>query len=239
LSRIAESLAELAVPVDSLIPYERNPRRGDVAAIAESLETNGQYRPIVVRAGTNEVLAGNHLLIAARQLGWDAVAATFVTVTDDEAARIVLVDNRAADRGTYDDRELLALLRELEVSEAAFAGTGYAVDDVDDLAAAVSEAEQAALAVREDSSEGGSKGNAWESTDLKEYAERYEEQGRRLVVLDYDRADYTRVTAALDVLRSELGVESNSEAVAAHLRQRYPDIVVEEHDADDPDRETA
>jgi ParB-like chromosome segregation protein Spo0J len=222
---IAESLVPLAVPVDSLVPYDRNPRRGDVDAIAESLTANGQYRPIVVRTGSNEVLAGNHLLLAAKRLGWPAVAATFVNVTDDEAARIVLVDNRAADRGTYDDRELLDLLRELEVSEAALVGTGYGTDDLDDLAALVSEAEQAAVA--EKATEDGAKGNAWESTDLKEYADRYEEQGRRLVVLDYDRADYTRVTAALDLLRAELSVESNSEAVAVHLRQRFPDVTAE------------
>jgi hypothetical protein len=220
--RIAESLATLAVPVDTLVPYDRNPRRGDVETIAESLETNGQYRPIVVRAETNQVLAGNHLLVAAKQLGWTEVAATFVYCSDEEAARIVLVDNRASDRGTYDDRELLALLRSLEEADGALTGTGYVVDDVDDIAALVSEAEQAALAVKDPSDDG--KGNAWESTDLREYADRYEEQGRRLVVLDYDRTDYRAVTACLDALRGQLGVESNSEAVIAHLRLTFPDV---------------
>lgn len=35
-----------------LRPYHANPRRGDVAQIARSLSRTGQYRPIVVNAGT-------------------------------------------------------------------------------------------------------------------------------------------------------------------------------------------
>lgn len=89
---IPATLAGLVVAVDSLRLYGQNPRRGDVDSICESLRNHGQYRPIVVRAGTNEVLAGNHTLAAARKLGWAEIAATFVDVDDDQAARIVLVD---------------------------------------------------------------------------------------------------------------------------------------------------
>ena len=73
---IPETLSALRVPVASLVPYGANPRHGDVDGIATSLEVNGQYRPIVVRSGTNEVLAGNHTLLAARQPGWPDSAAT-------------------------------------------------------------------------------------------------------------------------------------------------------------------
>jgi ParB/Sulfiredoxin domain len=57
------------VPIDDLVPFPGNPRRGNVAAIKQSLEENGQYRPIVVRRQTREVLAGNHTLQAAKELG--------------------------------------------------------------------------------------------------------------------------------------------------------------------------
>jgi site-specific DNA-methyltransferase (adenine-specific) len=97
VTRIHDSLAELAVPIKSLRPYKGNPRVGDIATIRESLETNGQYRPIVVRRATNEVLAGNHTWQAARELGWQEIAATFVDVDAEQARRIVLVDNRAKD----------------------------------------------------------------------------------------------------------------------------------------------
>lgn len=223
MTEIPESLADLAVPVADLVPYGRNPRRGSVEAIRESLSAHGQYRPIVVRRGTNEVLAGNHTLAAARDLGWAEIAATFVDVDDEQAARIVLVDNKASDAGTYDETDLLALLKELEATEAGLAGTLYANEDLDDLLAALSEAEVPAETAEANSD----KENAWESTDLKEYADRYEEQGRRLIVLDYDRAAYARVTAGMDQLRAKYGEESNSAAVAAHLADLFPDAVVE------------
>lgn len=126
---IPATLEKLAVDIDALKHYGKNPRRGDVDKIAESLTANGQYKPIVVRAGTNEVLAGNHTLKAARKLGWDKIAATFVDVDDDQAARIVLVDNRSNDLATYDSAELTALLQALPDLD----GTGYGQEDLDAL----------------------------------------------------------------------------------------------------------
>lgn len=117
---------------DELRPYHKNPRLGDVDAIARSLEINGQYRPIVVNLGRHtgrplEVLAGNHTLAAARSLGWDRIAATTVDVDDHQAARIVAADNRTADLGNYDDTVLLELLQELPNLD----GTGYTNDDLE------------------------------------------------------------------------------------------------------------
>lgn len=123
---VAETLAELVVPIDSVRPYERNPRRGDVAAIRRSLEVNGQFRPIVVNRRTGEVLAGNHTWHAARELGWSGIAATFVDVDDEQAARIVLADNRTAQLGGFDDRELADLLASLPELD----GTGFGSEDL-------------------------------------------------------------------------------------------------------------
>ena len=131
---IPATLAPLTVPIDGLVPYGKNPRRSNLDLIVDSLTRHGQYRPIVVRTGTFEVLAGNHTLAAAKELGWPEIAATFIDVTDDEAARIVLVDNRASDLGGYDNALLLDLLSELAQSEAQLLGTGYDPDDLDALA---------------------------------------------------------------------------------------------------------
>jgi hypothetical protein len=126
---IPETLEALKVPVDDLRPYGRNPRQGDVGAIVSSLERHGQYRPIVVNARTREVLAGNHTLRAARELGWTEIAATFVDVDEDTAARIVLIDNRSNDLAAYDDQALVDLLRSLPDLD----GTGYTGGDLDEL----------------------------------------------------------------------------------------------------------
>lgn len=111
---IPDTLRGLAVPIGELRPFARNPRRGDVAAIKASLEAHGQYKAVVARKGSGEVLAGNHTLQAALELGWSELAATFVEVDDDQAARIVLVDNRTSDLGGYDESELSGLLDSLE-----------------------------------------------------------------------------------------------------------------------------
>lgn len=134
---IPATLDALRVPIDSLEPFHRNPRRGDVPEIVRSLRRLGQYRPVVVNRGSltdraNEVLAGNHTLAAARALGWEEIAATFVDVDEDTAARIVAVDNRTSDIAGYDDEalaELLAGLADLE-------GTGYSAQDLTELLAA-------------------------------------------------------------------------------------------------------
>jgi len=115
--------------VDNLEPHPRNPRRGDVQAIADSLRRHGQYRPIVVQQSTGHVLAGNHTFMAARYLGWEYVDAVFLDVDDQEALRILLVDNRTADLGTYDEPVLALLLQDLPDLE----GTGYAEEDLDAL----------------------------------------------------------------------------------------------------------
>lgn len=135
MSGIPASLSALAVPIAGLRPYAQNPRTGDVGAIAESLSVNGQYRPVVVNRGTGEVLAGNHTLLAARSLGWTEIAATFVDCSDEEAARIVLVDNRASDLAGYDEVLLAQVLGELP----GLAGTGFDQAYLDELLVRVSE----------------------------------------------------------------------------------------------------
>lgn len=119
--------------LSELQPYYRNARRGNVDAIAESLQVNGQYKPIIVNEGTQtgrpwEVLVGNHTVQAAEQIGLDKLDAVVIDVDDDRARRIVLADNRTADLATYDD----ALLADL-LSEADLAGTGFSDADLDGL----------------------------------------------------------------------------------------------------------
>lgn len=137
MDAIPASLDALRVPVESLKHYGKNPRAGNVDLIAESLQVNGQYRPVVVNSRTSEVLAGNHTLRAVKHLGWTEIAATFVDVNDEQAARIVLVDNRANDVATYDDVALAGLLEDLGVGNLA--GTGFSDASLAELLASASD----------------------------------------------------------------------------------------------------
>lgn len=133
-ANIPEDLQPLAVPIGDLNPYHRNPRNGDIPAIAKSLTVNGQYKAIVVNRGThtgrpNEILAGNHTYAAAVELGWDRIAVTWADVDDEAAARIVIVDNRTSDLAGYDTTLLAEILAELPSLD----GTGYDQDALDEL----------------------------------------------------------------------------------------------------------
>src|SRR5262245_36114690 len=105
---IVDALRALSTPVADLHLLPRNPRRGDVAAVARSLDLFGQRKPIVAkRDGT--VIAGNHTLQAAITLGWSEVAVVFTDDDDATAKAFALADNRTAELGTYDEEELADL----------------------------------------------------------------------------------------------------------------------------------
>lgn len=130
---VAPNLKDLLVEVSKLSEYPDNTRQGDVGAIVTSLQENGQYRPIVVNKKTMEILAGNHTYQAAKHLGWEKIAATFVDVDEDTAKRIVLVDNRTNDLADYDYPALVEQLTELTQTEKSLRGSGFDLDDLDDL----------------------------------------------------------------------------------------------------------
>jgi len=134
-NNIRQELASMAKAIDSVRLHPRNVRQGDVGAIAASLSTHGQYRPIVVQASTGYILAGNHTYKAAVSLGWDEIAVNMVVCTDDEALRILLADNRANDLASYDDAGLLEVLKELAGTPLQLEQTLYDLSDLDDLVA--------------------------------------------------------------------------------------------------------
>lgn len=117
------------VAIETLTPYPGNARKGDLNVIKQSLREHGQYRTIVVQESTGYVLAGNHTYQAAVEEGFTNIDATFVDVTDDQAKKIVLVDNRSNDLAEYDMTALAELLASLDTYE----GTGYEAQDVSDL----------------------------------------------------------------------------------------------------------
>lgn len=134
----------VVIPPSELRLYQRNPRKGNVGAVAASLQAHGQYRSVVVNIGTHTgqpltVLAGNHTVRAIRELAqrhpdderWGGVRCHLIDVDDDQAARIVLVDNKASEGGEYDNSELTALLSELADTASGLGGTGFTQSDLD------------------------------------------------------------------------------------------------------------
>lgn len=124
-----------AVPVDRLTEHPENPRRGDVAAIEASLDAHGFYGAVIAQRSSGRIIAGNHRYRAAVARGAETVPVIWLDVDDDQARRILLVDNRTSDLGGYDDDTLADLLTDLTHTDLGLAGTGWTEADLVDLLA--------------------------------------------------------------------------------------------------------
>jgi len=124
---------EEQVHIDSIEPHPANPNDGDVAAIAESIRQNGFYGRIVVRDSTGKILAGEHRWRAAQEVGLDEVPIERVECDDETAMRILLADNRTAEKAEREPEPLADLLEHLDTTEDRLTGTGYSGNDLDDL----------------------------------------------------------------------------------------------------------
>jgi len=140
---IVEQLQGLAHPLKKLKLLPGNPRKGDVEAVKRSYERFGQRKPIVALPdGT--VIAGNHQFLAAKALGWTAMAVVFVNDDDQTAKAFALADNRTSDLGTYDSDALAELLADVAVDPELLLATGYTQADLDALIGEIEEDDEGA-----------------------------------------------------------------------------------------------
>jgi ParB/RepB/Spo0J family partition protein len=121
------------VAVEKLRLHPRNPRRGKVDQIAESIRVNGFTAPLIVQKSSMTVLAGNHRLKAAVKLGMPEVPCIVVDVDDDRALRILLADNKTSDDATNDQAALAVILHDISVTPDKLAGTVFTADELADL----------------------------------------------------------------------------------------------------------
>jgi len=122
--KIVDQEFDEAIDVSSITEHPDNPRRGDDNAVVDSIEHNGFFGGILVQRSTGFVIAGNTRYRAALVSGAESVPGFWLNIDDDEAKRIMLIDNRASDLAIYDDDVLLGVLAELH-NGTGLAGTGY------------------------------------------------------------------------------------------------------------------
>jgi len=124
---------EERVHIDSIKPHPANPNDGDVEAIVQSIRQNGFYGRIVVRDSTGKSLAGEHRGRAAQEVGLGEVPIERVECDDETAMRILLADNRTAEKAEREPEPLADLLESLETTDDGLTGTGYDGGDLDQL----------------------------------------------------------------------------------------------------------
>lgn len=132
-------LGQKEVPIGDLKPHPDNPNRGSVPDLSNSLEEFGQFRSLPVWKdpdGGLTILAGHHLVEAAKELGIETMRVDVIDTDDKTARKIMLADNRLADLGLGPDLDLL--LKNLEELSDDIAGTGFDVEYIKMLEEAVS-----------------------------------------------------------------------------------------------------
>jgi hypothetical protein len=122
------------VPIEEVRPDTRNPRTHDPAQIEKlvsAIRAVGWTNPILAD-DSGRILAGHGRLMAAQQLGLEAVPVLRLRdLTDEQKALILLGDNRLAEDAGWDREALAALLREIEESGAGLAATGFGEDEIE------------------------------------------------------------------------------------------------------------
>lgn len=116
--------AAVWAPIDSIHPWENNPRNNDdaVASVARSIEEFGFASPIVARKSNNEIIAGHTRYWAARQLNLKEVPVRFLDITAEQARTLALADNKLGEIATWDNDKLRELLAECDHDSAHIAG---------------------------------------------------------------------------------------------------------------------
>jgi ParB-like chromosome segregation protein Spo0J len=103
--------------LESLIPYERNPRthsEEQIAQIASSIKEFGFTNPILLD-GENGVIAGHGRLAAARSLGLKSVPCIELGhLTPEQKRSYLIADNKIAQNGLWNEEFLRLELTELK-----------------------------------------------------------------------------------------------------------------------------
>ena len=114
------------IEIKDLILDPQNARlheKRNLEAIAGSLQTFGQRKPIVIDAN-NTIVAGNGTVTAAKNLGWNQILAVRVPSdwTAEQIKAYALADNRTSELAEWDSTILSNQLIELD-------DAGWAVED--------------------------------------------------------------------------------------------------------------
>lgn len=120
-------------PLSELRQHPENANNGDLRAIRESVEKNGYYQPIIVQKSTGYIVSGNHRYQVAVELDAVWIPAIILDLTDEEAKRIMVADNRTARLGRDDPAQLLNLLDQLADTDLGLIGTGYTLENLETL----------------------------------------------------------------------------------------------------------
>ncbi len=119
-------------PIESIKPYENNPRVNDasVDAVAASLKEYGWQQPVVVDE-QDVIIVGHTRYKAAKKLGMTTVPVHVARgLTPAQARAYRIADNQTATLSAWDDGKLALELMTLQKDNFDLALTGFPEDDI-------------------------------------------------------------------------------------------------------------
>ncbi len=122
-------------PIDSLVPWESNPRDNSAAVseVAKSIERFGFASPIICRSADRMIIAGHTRARAAKRLGIDKVPVRFLDLDPADAKLLALADNKLGEIADWDDESLAQVLLELRNDDADLLLSGFDQSEIDKL----------------------------------------------------------------------------------------------------------
>lgn len=105
-----------SVKLSEIFPYYDNPRDNTnaVEPTKESIKRFGFVKPILVdKEGV--IIAGHTRYVAAYQLGMEFVPVVYSDMDDEMAKKYRILDNKLAEKSSFDEDQLLEELRNMEV----------------------------------------------------------------------------------------------------------------------------
>lgn len=119
--------------IDTLKPYENNPRRKAraVEAVANSIKEFGFKVPIVIDAD-NIVVAGHTRLEACKKLGMKKVFCVVADdLTDQQIKAFRIADNKVSEVASWDYEKLENEVRKIDLDMTKFGLEQVTLDDID------------------------------------------------------------------------------------------------------------
>ena len=125
---------ELAwVDINDLVPWDLNPRDNEEAVpfVVSSIEEFDFTTTLTIQAGTNRIIAGHTRLKAALQLGIKKLPCIILDISDEDAARLAIVDNKSNEIAQWNEEKLSEIIKEYDPKDLEI--LGFSQDELDEL----------------------------------------------------------------------------------------------------------
>ena len=121
-------------PVKDLVPWDQNPRFNNhvIDKVIKSINEFGWGSPVLARLEDRRVIAGHTRIKAAEKMGLEFIPVRFLSgLTDEQANKLALADNKLNELAEWDEDQLYDLLKDLD--EDAIMDLGWSKEELDNL----------------------------------------------------------------------------------------------------------